>query len=362
MKQYVIKKQDLIHNIEVIKSKCADAEIIAVLKGNGYGLGIVEFAMVLKSCGVKFFAVSEVFEAVRLREAGIEDDILLLTATCDENDIKKCVEQGVILSAGSPTAYDVITRVCSECEKTARVHLKIDTGFGRFGFTPDEIDLAAECAKKYENVNTEGVFSHLSFSFGKKSDISDKQYDAFCKCIGKLEENGVNIPFKHICNSCGALRYPHMHMDGVRIGSAFLGRLPLTEDFSLKRIGFLRADVIETRLLPKGSNVGYANTFKTKKDTEIAVIPIGYKDGFGVEKSRDTFRFVDVLRYMYHDLRTLNKKNTITINGSICNIIGRISMYNVIADITDKQIKTGDIAEVGANPILLSGEVERVWE
>lgn len=362
MKQYVIKKSDLIHNVEVIKQRCGGKKVIAVLKGNGYGLGIVEFAKVLKEAGINFFAVSEVFEAVKLRESGVEDDILLLTATCDRDDIRRCLENDVILSAGSVDAFDRIFDIAGQLGKTARVHLKIDTGFGRFGFNPDEIDIAAECVKKYDNIETAGVFSHLSYSFSEKDEPCENQYRIFCQCIEKLKEKGVDISLKHICNSCGALRYPHMHMDAVRVGSALLGRLPLTDNFSLKRIGFMRSDVIETKILPKGSNIGYANTYKTKKDTRIAVIPVGYKDGFGVEKSRDTFRFMDTLRYMYHDFKSLGKKNTVEINGKVCNIIGRISMYNIIADVTGTDVKRGDAVKMNANPILVSSEVERVWE
>lgn len=360
MKQYVINKSDLVHNIGVIKDMAGQARVIAVLKGCGYGLGIVEFAEVLRENGIDFFAVSEVEEAKTLREAGFDCDILLLTATAVEDEIKTCLELGVILSAGSQAAFDKISLLAGD--DSARVHLKLDTGFGRFGFSCDDIDNAIACVNKYDNINVEGVFSHFSFSFSdKKSDVQ-LQYDRFMECMDKLEAAGITDLTRHMCNSCAFLQYQEMHLDAVRVGSAFLGRLPLTGNYGLRRIGAMRSNVIEIKTLPAGYHVGYANTYTTKKETRIAVVPIGYKDGYGVEKSNDTFRFMDILRYMYHDFRSLGKRNTVMINGRRYPLIGRISMYNIIVDVTGSDVKIGDIVETNANPILVSRDVERIYE
>lgn len=362
MKQYVINKKDLIHNINIIKEKANSSKVIAVLKGGGYGIGLIEFANVLNENGVDFFAVSEVEEAKALREAGFDNDVLLLTATAVDEDIKTCMELNVILSAGSETVFSKISEMAKEMEISPRVHLKIDTGFGRFGFSHEDIDSAIECIKKYDNINVEGVFSHFSFSFSDKRADVQLQYDRFVSCTEKLEKAGVSGLLRHICNSCAFLQYRDMHLDAIRVGSAFLGRLPLVKTYGLKKIGFMRSNVIEVKTLPKGYHVGYANTFTTKKETRIAIVPIGYKDGFGVEKSRDTFRFMDVLRYMYNDFRSIGNKIKVDIGGNKYNLIGRVSMYNIILDVTGSDVKIGDIAETNANPILVSKDVERIYE
>ncbi len=362
MKQYVITKNDLIHNIDTIKEKAGTAKVIAVLKGNGYGLGICQFASVLRERGVDCFAVSEVDEAVKLRDGGFDCDILLITATADEDDIKACVGMDVILSAGSETVLERISSAASELDKVARVHLKADTGFGRFGFSCDDGKTAAECVKRFPNISVEGAYSHFSFSFsGKREDVQN-QYDKFITFVNDVEENGVPLELKHICNSCAFVQYPDMHLNAVRVGSALLGRLPLEGDYNLKRIGFMRSNVVEVKTLPKGHFVGYANTYKTKRQTKIAVVPVGYKDGYGVEKSRDTFRFIDTLRYMYNDFKMLGKKNAVNICGKQCLLIGRISMCNVIADITDTDVKIGDVVELNVNPLFLKDDIERVYE
>lgn len=361
MKQYVINKSDLLHNIDVIRQKASTAKVIAVLKGNGYGIGLLPFAEALSDKGIDFFAVSEVGEGVSLRENGFEGDILLISALADEGEIRKCINRNIIMSVGSDASYANIASIAEEVGKGARVHIKVDTGFGRFGFAPDKADEVLRCIGKYTNIIAEGVYSHLSFSFSDKRKDVQSQFDKFIAFTSALEDGGVKL-MRHICNSCAFMQYEDMHLDAVRVGSAFLGRLPLADKGGLRRIGKLIADVVEVKALPKGHFVGYANTFKTKRDTKIAVVPIGYKDGFGIEKSRDTFRLFDIIRYIYHDLMSIGYKHTVTIGGKSFPIIGRISMCNVVADVTGADIKPGDIAEADANPITLGADVERIYE
>ena len=147
----------------------------------------------------------------------------------------------------------------------------------------------------------------------------------------------------------------------MRIGSAFLGRLPLANTLGLKRLVKLKCNVSEIRHLPKGSVVGYANTFTAKKDTVAAVIPVGYKDGYSVQKSNDVFRFKDVLRYMFADFKMWKKKIWVEINGKNYPVIGRISMHNIVVDVTDENVQVGDLATLECNPILIKSEIERLY-
>ncbi|MBE7029832.1 MAG: alanine racemase [Ruminococcaceae bacterium] len=361
MKQYVISKPDLIHNIRTIRSMAGDSQLIAVLKGQGYGLGLIEFATVLREEGVDFFAVSEVEEAVSLRNAGFDNDILLLTATTLEEELRAVLTHNIIAAAGSEHGIYTINRLAQELDMTARVHIKLDTGFGRFGFTPEQLSQVIETVSACENIQTEGVFSHLAFSFSDKRKDVEAPFTRFVSCVETLRSAGISLPLAHICNSCAFLQYPDMHLDAVRVGSALLGRLPLTRNYGLKRIGSLRSSVIEVKTLPKGHFVGYANTYKTKRETTIAIVPVGYKDGYGVEKSRDTFRLMDVLRYCYHDVRAFGSRLSVTVCGKRVPVIGRVSMYNVVLDVTGLDVKPGDEVILPANPILVSREIERIY-
>ncbi len=354
MKWLEVKKDDLCFNIQKLKEHIAPAKFIAVLKGNAYGLDMVKMGHILLENGVDLFAVSELSEGVTLREAGFENEIILLTPTNDVDQAKIIVDNKITATVASVNN----AKILNDIGLPVSAHVKIDTGFGRYGFYCDEL---TEELKNFENITYTGVFSHFSNSFGDKDDYSKKQLDTFLKAVEKLNDIGINPPMKHICNSCGAIKFDYARLDAVRIGSAYLGRLPIPNTLGLKRLAHLKCNVAEIRNLPKGSVVGYANTYVTKRDTRAAVIPVGYKDGYGVQKSNDTFRFMDILRYMFADFKMWNKKIWVEINGKNYPIIGRISMHNIVVDVTDSNVQIGDIATMECNPILIKSEIERLY-
>lgn len=354
MKYIEIKKDDLVFNIQKIKEHSAPAKIIAVLKGNAYGLDMVKMGHVLLENGVDLFAVSELSEALVLREAGFENEIILLTPTNDVDEAKIIADNKITATVGSINNAKLLNSI----GLPVNAHIKIDTGFGRYGFYKDELN---EELKSFENISYTGMFSHFSNSFGDDVSYSKKQFAEFEDAVRKLNDIGINPPLKHICNSCGAIRFDFARLDAVRIGSAFLGRLPIANTMGLKRLVKLKCNVSEIRHLPKGSVVGYANTFTTKKDTVAAVIPVGYKDGYGVQKSNDVFRFKDVLRYMFADFKMWKKKIWVEINGKNYPVIGRISMHNIVVDVTDENVQVGDLATLECNPILIKSEIERLY-
>ena len=353
MKYLEIKKDDLIFNIQKLKSHVAPAKIIAVLKGNAYGLDMVKFGYVLLENGVDLFAVSELSEALVLREAGFKNEIILLTPTNNVDEAKVIVDNKITATVAS---YEN-ARVLNSIGLPVDVHIKIDTGFGRYGFYNHEL---SEELKSFENLTYKGVFSHFSNSFGEEG-YSKKQFSRFEDAVAKLEQMGINPQLKHLCNSCGAIRFDFARSDAVRIGSAFLGRLPIPDTLGLKRLVKLKCNISEIRNLPKGSVVGYANTYVTKADTVAAVIPVGYKDGYGVKKSNDVFRFKDILRYMLADFKMWKKKIWVEINGKKYPVIGRISMHNIVVDVTDSNVQVGDMATLECNPILIKSEIERLY-
>ena len=360
MKAFVINKGDLTDNIHTIQKMAEQTKIIAVLKGNGYGLGLLEFAHILQNNGIDFFVVSEPEDAVVLRNAGITGDILLITPTAVEEEIEMCVRNDIVLSAGSEEDYRKISISAEKNGITARVHLKIDTGFGRFGFMHTNIEKAVSAVKQYANVRTEGVYSHFSFSFsGNRADVQP-QFERFVHCTTYLKQNGIDRLLTHICSSCAFLQYKDMHLDAVRIGSAFLGRVPLRENYGLKKVGILQSRVAEVRWLPKGHFVGYANTYKTNKPTKTAVIPIGFGDGYGLKKRSAQYIFKDVLRSVYHWIWP-QKRLSVRINGKDYPVIGRVSMHNMILDVTDSDVLAGDMAYVDMNPILVNWTIPRIY-
>lgn len=364
MKKLLVQKNLLIDNIEKIKAyaKKSNTEVIAMLKGNGYGLGICEFASLLLQNGIKTLAVSEFFEAKQLREYGIDSEIILLSPMCDLNEAADAVKLGIVCAVGSEESANVLSIAAEQTHKTARAHICLDTGFGRFGFLAGEADRIHYILSKLERISIEGIFTHLSDAFGDENN-SRRQFELFKNTVLRLEEQGYNFKIKHICNSSAFVRFSDMHMDAVRIGSAFLGRLPIKNNLNLNKIAYIESCICEIKTLPKGHNIGYANTYMTKKETKIAVVPVGYKDGFGVQKVNDAFRFKDILRYIYKDIRLFLADNCIyvKIKGKKCRLLGRVSMFNIIVDITGIDAEVGDSVFIECNPILIDSSIEREY-
>ena len=364
MKRLVIEKELLVHNIDTVKALAGETKIIAVLKGNGYGIGGVEFAKLLYENGIDFFAVTDLNEAIAIRNMGLDCSILLQTPTENPSEAALIAENNIIATVGSFKSLSVLNDAAEAKGLLASAHIKIDTGFGRYGFLGSDISLLAKELSAAKNVNIEGSFTHFSNSFGKNEKDTFLQFDKFMDSINNLKDYGINPGIIHVCNSCAFLRFPRMHLDAVRIGSAFLGRIPIVNSYGLFKVAHLEASVTEVKRLKKGSNIGYANTVKLKKDTDVAIVGVGYKDGFGVKKADDTFRFMDVLRYMFADFKSLikNPLPKATVNGEKARLVGRIGMVNIVLDVTGINCKEGDVVTLDINPLLISETIERLYK
>ncbi len=365
MKKLVIEKEKLIKNINALKTEAdsTGTKLIAMLKGNGYGLGLCDFARLLTENGIDTISVCLLEEARTLREGGITAEILLLSPTCDLAEASEAISLGITCAVGSAESCAILDIAAEQAGVKAKAHLAVDTGFGRFGFLYSEMQATASLLKEAEHIEITGTFSHLSDAFGK-AENSMLQYTRFCDALKVLAENGIAPGLRHLCNSCGFLRFKQLRLDAARIGSAFLGRLPIVSGLGLEKIAYLESCICETKTLPAGFNIGYANTFKTKRETKIGVVPIGYMDGFGVSKVNDTFRFSDIVRYTLNSIKALFRDNAVyvTVNGIRCRVLGRISMFNIIADITDTDAQAGDKVTLECNPILINPTVAREYK
>ena len=154
-----------------------------------------------------------------------------------------------------------------------------------------------------------------------------------------------------------------MHLNAVRVGSVLLGRLSIPNEWGFKRVGYLTSNVAEIKTLPAGYNIGYSNSCKTKKETKIAIVPCGYADGFNVKVDRDMFRSIDKLRYIVRDIKNAFKKQEIfvKINGEKCTVLGRLGMFHVSVDITNKDIKINDEVIFEVSPMLVDSNIKRLY-
>ncbi|MBE6720217.1 MAG: alanine racemase [Ruminococcaceae bacterium] len=356
MSRYVIDKKALDENIELVKQK-AGVPVIGVVKGNGYGFGIKEFAAVLKEHGIKTFAVTEVTDIAELKEVLDGEDILVMRSTCVESEAEIIAKNGCTATIGSVSAAKVMSKVSERLGVTTKCHLKIDTGMGRYGFMPSEIEDAIGCYS-LPNLKFTGMYTHFSSAF-RNRELTKAQLVLFRDAAEQIKKAVGEVGVIHAANSPALLNVEDVCLDSVRIGSAFTGRVITRSKSGLNRLGVLEAEVVDTKVVPKGYSIGYNGLYTTKRETKIAIVPIGHYDGFGLGKEKELYDF----RYVLSVFKRFLKKQQmyVRINGEMHYVIGGIGLSHTAVDITGTDIKPGDIATVDISPLMVNPRVPRVY-
>ncbi len=320
--------QQIKNNYNYIKSKIGNSKIMAVVKADAYGHGAKPISKELYSLGCRDFAVACLSEAQELREAGIDSNILILGPT-DSRLVPEVIEGEFI------QACDSLDYAASLAQKgRVHIHVKVDTGMSRLGiYCHNEADLEKaadeiEAISKLSNIVIDGIFTHFADSDGASPEFTNKQFSMFTSLIKLLEERNVDLGTKHCCNSAATLNYPQMHLDMVRAGIILYGLMPSENcrDENIKLAMRLSARVCAIHPLKKGDSVSYGCTFTAQQDTRVAVISIGYADGFS---------------------RVYSGKELIRINGRSFGTVGKICMDMCMVDIgLDHDCKIGDEAVI----------------
>ncbi len=350
----IVQKEQIRENYRLLKEK-AGVPVIPVLKANGYGLGAEGLFELLKE-EASLMAVSRLEEALPLCGRGVE--ILVLSCYESEEFARIALEKELTVAVGS---LDFAKLLSSLAEKPVRVHVKVDTGMGRFGFMPHQIDeMAAVFA--LPNIEVTGIFSHLSAAF-LRDGSAEVQLGRFNGVVTALQERGLTIPMRHIANTSAAFR-EGFALDAVRIGSALAGRSPVKLGLPLQRVGRAEAEVLSVRTLPAGSNLGYGNVCRLKKETTVAVVAAGTADGFAPGERHDLYRFADICRYLFHDLKLFLKKPVVygRVGEQRAPMLGRPATTHSFFDVTGLACKPGDKMVLDAAPLKVNAAVERIYE
>jgi alanine racemase len=294
-------------------------ELMAVVKGNAYGHGAVMVSKTALENGATRLAVARVDEGIQLRKAGVEAPILVLGyVPVDE------MEEVVRWRITPPIIHWHTARAVSELSSSqgvvTPVHVKVETGLGRFGLLPDEVVDFVKRLITLPSIRLEGLYTHFAVADEQSEDskaYTRKQFETYMKVVQDLEEAGISIPIRHVCNSPATLDFPEAHLDMVRPGTAIYGHYYPDQvppySVSLRPAISLRTRVGRIRTLPAGSSIGYGRTYTTTKPTTVALLPIGFGDGYS---------------------RRLSNKGLVLIRGKRAPIVGRVCMDQTIVDVS----------------------------
>jgi alanine racemase len=313
------------HNLSQIRERLSkNCNIMAVVKADAYGHGAVDTSHTLIQSGISRLAVASVHEGVTLREAGIAADILVLVDLFDEH-IKDLIAHRLTPVITEQRLLADLAKAAEAANQSFPIHIKVDTGMGRLGFSPHEVPTLFDAFPAWKSLRVEGFMTHLADSDGDDLNHTEQQLQRFRSLLDQVERRGFHIPIVHAANSAAIVRFPQSHFTLVRPGIMLYGYHTLPDTVAcpeLKPVLSLRTRVMQLRTIKPGDSVSYNRTFVAKRPSTIAVLPIGYADGYS---------------------RQLSNKGFVLINGKRAPIVGLVCMDMTMVDVTDMaSVQVGD--------------------
>ena len=323
----IIDLDAIAHNVRAMKRHVGQrVQVMAVVKANAYGHGAEPVARVALESGATWLAVNRVDEGVALRRVGIQAPILVMGYT-PAAAAGAAVTYDLTLTVVSWEVAQALSAVANAAGKQIPIHVKVDSGMGRWGLLPDEVADFVRAASRLPGLELEGAFTHFAVADLADKDYTHRQFVTFREVLSALEDDGIHIPMRHVANSAAALDLPDLHLDAVRIGIALYGLRPSAEvepAFPLVPALTLKSRVGRVRVLPAGSSISYGRTFTTERPTPVALIPVGYGDGY---------------------LRLNSNRGAVLIHGQRAPIRGRVCMDQFVVEISGIEgVRPGDEA------------------
>jgi alanine racemase len=329
-------------NFTQLQEIVAPARLMAVVKSDAYGHGLVPVARAVAECGASTFGVASVEEAVALRQAGIGGDVLVICPILVEHADLALEHDFTVAIFDLESAKAMGDRAAARGGRL-RAHAKIDTGLGRLSVLPDQALAFVRALHAMPGLDIEGVYSHLADAEGIDQSMTLKQYANFERVLEELSANGIAPRVRHIAGSAAGMLMPELRYDQVRAGIALYGLWPSEEtrllmiaaahhlpkvlhDAEVQARGVrllasmlrpalsFKTRVAQVKEVPEGWSVGYGCTYRTRRPTRVAVLPVGYADGYD---------------------RHLSNKGHVLVRGRRAPIIGRICMNLTMVDVTD---------------------------
>ena len=320
-----ISLEHLVHNFNTVRA-VTDSRICCVIKADAYGHGAWQCARTLAAAGADFFAVSSIAEAeeVRLALADYGDDIgILILGYTLPADADLLIRYNISQTVFSPDYAAALRDAIRDYkldgilpqDAVLNIHIKIDTGMNRLGFSPDDTN-SMYALSTVRDFRVEGIFTHFAQADTPASPMTEAQFTAFTGALDTLAARGMKPPLRHACNSAAITNFPGMHLDMVRFGIELYGLAPSEETVLLpiKPVMTLKTVISHIHTVAKGNAIGYGAAYIPDRDVRIATLPIGYADGF---------------------IRAYAEGGEVMIRGHAAPICGRICMDQCMVDITD---------------------------
>jgi alanine racemase len=318
------------HNVrELRRITHPDAQLMGVVKADGYGHGAVKVARCALQNGAERLGVARIDEGIQLREAGIKAPILIFGYTLTQL-ARELLEYNLTQTVYTPAFAQALSRTAVSLGKKIKIHLKVDTGMGRLGLLPQNfkphhsgdtinttaVDEALAIAG-LDGLEVEGIFTHFATADSADKRYAENQLDLFLNFLSRMRQSGLNPAVRHAANSAALIDMPQSHLDMVRPGIAIYGLYPSAE-VNKKRVSLIPAMALRTRIIhlkkvPAGFNISYGSTYKTRKPATIATVPVGYADGLN---------------------RLLSSHGRMLVRGKRVPIVGRVCMDLTMLDVS----------------------------
>lgn len=307
----------LVSNLRRLRRKAGRAKLMFVVKANAYGHGAALCALAAQRArAADWLGVSSVEEGVALREAGARLPILVLGSLYPFESVLAAVAHRLTPMVASVDAARRVAEAASRLQRRVDCHVKVDTGMGRVGASPEAaLDVVRRLAG-IRAVRVQGLFTHLACAEGDAA-FTRGQLARFRAVVGALAREGLRPPIVHAANSACLLRHPESRWDLVRPGLAAYGLMP-----GFRPVLSLKTKIVFLKTVPKGATVSYGATWRARRATRIATVPAGYGDGYA---------------------RALSNKARVLVNGRACPLVGRVTMDQFMVDVSDAPLaRVGD--------------------
>jgi alanine racemase len=313
----------LAYNLNQVKKTLpAKTKVLATIKADAYGHGLIPVARKLAACGVDYFGVASIDEGISLRSAGIKEPILILGLVLKE-DIAPVFRYRLTSTVCSYELALELDRLARRKKQIALVHVKVDTGMGRIGESPEGSLSLIRKIHRLGSVKIEGVFTHFALADADKK-FTRRQINLFNQLVSRLGNDGINIPLLHTANSMAILAYPESHFNMVRPGLVLYGLHPKPGlKLRFKPVLSLKTKVMFVKKVPKGRGISYGHIYVTQNNTTVITLPIGYGDGYP---------------------RNLSNAAEVLIKGRRFKVSGRVCMDQIMVDVGKLKVRLGDEA------------------